>query len=185
MSRTVNDDYVQPTHFAHFVLRASDLEASIEWYSTVLGMEVVHRNPMIAFMTYDDEHHRLAIAQAPVKEAPPKGSPGVDHVAYTLPDLGALLSTYKRLKGEGILPVWPINHGLTTSMYYQDPDGNRVEFQIENLSDKASLQAYMRSDAFAENPIGVDFDPEVLLARYEAGDDLEALYQLGSAPAPA
>lgn len=181
MSREVTTDLVKPAHFAHFVVRVSDKAKSIDWYSKVLGMEVVHENPMIAFMTYDDEHHRMALVQVGDEEQMSKNAPGVDHVAYTLGSLGDLLSTYKRLKGEGIEPAWPINHGLTTSIYYEDPDGLRVEFQVENYDTKEELQGYMRSDAFAENPIGVNFDPEKLLARYENGDPLEELVQQGSA----
>ena len=37
----------------------------VDWYTTVLAAEVVHSNDMLAFMTYDDEHHRLAIAAFP------------------------------------------------------------------------------------------------------------------------
>ena len=181
MTREVNTDYVAPASFAHFVLRCSDKAASVDWYGKVLGMEVVHENPMIAFLTYDDEHHRLALVQVPHEGELPKGAPGLDHVAYTLSSMGDLMSTYKRLKGEGILPVWPINHGLTTSMYYADPDGNRVEFQVENYETKEELQAYMRGEAFAANPIGVDFDPDKLLERYENGDPMEELIQQGSA----
>lgn len=181
MSREVNTDYVAPASFAHYVVRVSDKAKSIEWYEKVLGMKVVHENPMIAFMTYDDEHHRLAMVQVGDDEEMNKKAPGLDHVAYTLASLGDLLSTYKRLKGEGILPAWPINHGLTTSMYYEDPDGMRVEFQVENFPTKDELNAYMHSDAFAQNPIGVDFDPEKLLARYENGDPIEELIQQGSA----
>ena len=110
-----------------------------------------------------------------------KTAPGLDHVAYTLNSLEELLSTYKRLKGEGIVPVWPINHGLTTSMYYEDPDGLRVEFQVENFDTKNELQAYMHSGAFAENPIGVEFDPEKLLERFENGDPIEELLKQGAA----
>ena len=144
-------------------------------------MKVVHDNPMLAFMTYDDEHHRLALVQVGDAEKMNKQAPGLDHVAYTLSSLEDLLSTYKRLKNEGIMPAWPINHGLTTSIYYEDPDGMRVEFQVENFPTKDELNAYMHSDAFAQNPIGIDFDPEKLLARYENGDPLEDLIQQGSA----
>ena len=66
-------------------------------------------------------------------------------------------------------------------MYYADPDGNRVEFQVENLATKEELQGYMRSEAFAENPIGVNFDPDKLLARFENGDPLEELLKQGAA----
>ena len=181
MTRTVNPTMVKPAAFAHFVLRCSDKEASVAWYSTVLGMEVVAGNEMLTFLTYDDEHHRMALVQAPPDRTKVEGGPGLDHVAYTLESLADLLATYKRLKAENILPVWPINHGLTTSLYYADPDGNRVEFQIENMDNKAALQDYMRSDAFAANPIGVEFDPEKLLARFEAGDPVEELLLQGSA----
>ncbi len=181
MSRNVDPQLAVKPKIAHYVLRASDLQQSIDWYGAVLGMQVVHRNPQICFLTYDDEHHRMALVQTPVTEAAPKGSPGLDHVAFTLGSLEELLATYKRLKAKDILPVWPINHGLTTSLYYEDPDGNRVEFQVENLATMEELQQFMRSDAFAENPIGVGFDPEKLLARYENGDPIEELLMQGSA----
>ncbi len=180
MTRTVDPDMPTLPRMAHYVLRVSDMAASIDWYTKVMGMEIVHQNPMIAFMTFDDEHHRMAMVQTEV-EAGPKGAPGLDHVAYTLNSLEELLATYKRLKALDILPAWPINHGLTTSMYYADPDGNRVEFQVENLPTKNELNAFMRGDTFAENPIGVDFDPEKLLERYENGDPLEELVKQGSA----
>ena len=184
MKRTLDSQTViRPAKFAHFVLRVRNLEESIAWYQTVLGMEVVHHARMIAFLTYDDEHHRLALVQTPVAgdAAPVPGAPGLDHVAYTLRSLGDLLATYKRLKAKGILPVWPINHGLTTSLYYADPQGCRVEFQVENFDTPAKLRAFMESDAFAKNPIGVGFDPDKLVARYENGDPIEELLRQGSA----
>jgi catechol 2,3-dioxygenase-like lactoylglutathione lyase family enzyme len=61
MSRTLDSEtLIKPAKFAHFVLRVRNLEKSIAWYQTVLGMEMVHRAEKIAFMTYDDEHLRLA-----------------------------------------------------------------------------------------------------------------------------
>lgn len=184
MTRTVKwTETIKPAKFAHFVLRVRNLDESIEWYGNVLGMEVVHHAGRIAFLTYDDEHHRLALAETPVKDDLPRGHAGLDHVAYTLETLGDLLGTFKRLKALAILPVWPINHGLTTSLYYADPDGNRVEFQVENLASKEDLNAYMRGEAFRENPIGVEFDPEQLLERYESGEPLAALLRQGAAAA--
>ena len=172
---------IRPAKFAHFVLRTRNLEESIAWYQTVVGMEVVHRNDFIAFLTYDGEHHRIALVKTPVATPAPPGSAGLDHVAYTLASLGDLLSTYLRLKAKGILPVWPINHGPTTSLYYADPDGNRVEFQVDNFATEEELKGWMKSGAFAANPIGVVFDPEKLVARYTRGDAIEELVRQGSA----
>ena len=172
---------VTPAKFAHFVLRVRDIEKSLDWYQKVLGMSIVHDAGNLAFLTYDDEHHRLALAKTPVETETVRGSPGLDHVAYTLATLGELLGTYARLKSLDIEPVWPVNHGLTTSLYYADPDGNRVEFQVENFDSTEELNAFMRSSAFAENPIGVEFDPDRLLERYCNGDSLHELRLQGSA----
>jgi len=182
MTRTLDTTTVQkPAYMAHFVLRARDLEAMIAWYGAVLGMEVVQRNEMLAFLTFDDEHHRMALVRTPQQEPAPGGAAGLDHVAYTFRDLGQLLGHYVRLRDAGIRPVWTINHGPTTSMYYQDPEGNRVEFQVDNFASRDALQAWMRSEAFRQNPIGVVFDPDKLVARFEQGDPIEELVRQGSA----
>ncbi len=163
------EDPIPPQRFAHFVKRTRHFEESIDWYAKLLGAHVVMSNDFICFMTYDDEHHRIALVNTPGAEDPGPRAAGVDHVAYTFADLGELLHSYKRLKAEGILLVWTINHGPTTSMYYADPDGIRVELQIDNFPTVEELNGWFQSGAFAENPIGVEFDPENLLKSYEEG----------------
>ena len=165
---------IAPAKLAHVVRRTSRFEEMVRWYCTVLGAEVVHADGMLAFLTYDDEHHRIAIAGIPGLPDQPPMSAGTDHIAFTHADLGDLLSTYARLKREGILPYWTLNHGPTTSMYYKDPDGNRVELQVDNF-DVAETNRWMASGEFAQNPIGVVFDPDALLERYRAGEPLETL----------
>src|SRR5208283_628790 len=56
---------IVPTKFAHAVLRTNKFRQMVDWYQTVLQANVVFENEMLAFMTYDDEHHRLAIAAFP------------------------------------------------------------------------------------------------------------------------
>ncbi len=63
---------------------------------------------------------------------------------------------------------------MTLSLYYADPDGNQVELQIDTATvDEAN--AFMHSDVFAANPIGVVFDPDDLVARRKAGESVESL----------
>ena len=182
MRRTLDDQTtLKPTKFAHFVLRVRNLDEMIAWYQTVLGMEIVHRGEKLVFLTYDDEHHRMALVETPVEQEAAPGAAGLDHVAYTLASLGDLLGHYKRLKAKGILPALPINHGPTTSMYYRDPESNVVEFQTDNFATEAELKGWMHSEAFSQNPLGVPFDPEKLVERYENGDPIEELLQQGSA----
>jgi catechol-2,3-dioxygenase len=172
---------IAPSEFAHIVLNTARFDAVKAWYGDVLGMEVVVESGPLCFMSYDGEHHRLAILNTPELEDRQQSQAGVNHFAYTLPDLAALLATYKRLKDKDIEPWWCINHGPTTSMYYRDPDGNGVELQVDNFS-KEEAKAWMVSPIFQENPLGIDFDPDRLVARFEAGDPLEELLKQGSAP---
>ena len=104
------------------------------WYQTVLAARIVFRDECLCFLSYDDEHHRVALINIPGMPVRDPDATGTDHVAYTYNDLGELLATYQRLKIAGILPHWPINHGVTTSMYYRDPDNNRVELRRSTIS---------------------------------------------------
>ena len=159
---------IKPAKFAHVVYQTRRFDAMIAWYETVFGARVVHRDPALAFLTYDDEHHRFAFANLEVMGTPggdpdARGQIGANHVAYTYTSAADLLATYQRLKALGIEPYWPIHHGITLSLYYRDPDGNRMEFQVDAVGD------YMESDVFHANPVGVVYDPEMLVARWQQG----------------
>jgi catechol 2,3-dioxygenase-like lactoylglutathione lyase family enzyme len=160
---------ISPQKFAHVVLKTANFDAVIAWYATVLQARVAFRNDFIAFLTYDDEHHRVAVINNPGSPAPDPAAAGVHHIAYTYAELGGLLSTYRRLKAAGIEPARCINHGPTISMYYRDPDGLRVELQIDVFATMAEAHAYFTGPDFAENPIGIIFDPEELIRDYESG----------------
>jgi catechol-2,3-dioxygenase len=95
---------------------------------------------------------------------------GVDHVAYTYTSLRELAENYLQLKELGILPYWCLHHGVTVSMYYADPDGNRMEFQIDAYPSNDEANAFMRGPGFEQNPIGVEFDPDDLARRLRAGE---------------
>lgn len=162
-----------PPTFSHVVLMTRRYEEMKAWYCNVFGAHVVHGDPALAFLTYDDESHRFAIANLDVLKpgmaaASGRGEIGVNHVAYTYASAADLLETYARLKEQGLIPYWPVHHGFTLSFYYQDPDGNRIELRVETCNSKDAFD-FMRSEAFAQNPVGVEVDPEMLLARYRAG----------------
>jgi catechol 2,3-dioxygenase-like lactoylglutathione lyase family enzyme len=160
---------IKPAKFAHAVLRTTRLKEMVAWYTTVLNAKVAYENNFLAFMSYDDEHHRIAFAAFPgITERQPH-SAGLDHLAYTYASLGDLVATYERLKEAGITPAVTINHGITTSMYYRDPDGGKVELQIDNYDNAQAMHDFMRGPAFEKNPIGVDFDPDELARGYHEG----------------
>jgi len=174
---------IVPAKLAHFVLRTRRYDELVAWYRTVLGADVVFRSERLTFLTYDDEHHRLAIINLPDVTEGSREQAGVDHIAFSYRDLGALLATYLRLKAAGILPVRPINHGPTTSFYYRDPDGLRIELQVDNFATVGELKGYFQSDDFAANPIGVPVDPDQLVRDYRAGVPLAELLRQPKLPA--
>ena len=67
-----------------------------------------------------------------------------------------------------------IAHGPTLSMYYADPDGNQLEFQIDLLEPDAANE-FIHSPAFAANPVGEQFDPEELARRIDAREPVDDL----------
>ncbi len=183
----------QPRKFAHVVYRTRRFAEMVEWYEKVFQAKVQYQNELLAFLTYDEEHHRFAfinLAQVNPDEQTPAVDddgagqlmPGVDHVAYTYASLGDLLDTYSELKEQGITPYWPVHHGVTVSFYYRDPDGNRLEFQADCFASAEEGNTYMRSDAYASNPIGVAFDPEDFIERLKNGTPVEQLLTRPNGP---
>jgi catechol-2,3-dioxygenase len=167
-----------PSKLAHVVFQTNRIKELREWYCTVLGGRVIYENPHLSFVSYDDEHHRVAFvdfaplsAREPQTELMVKSSeqPGLHHVAFTFASLGEFLDNYVRLRDRDIRPFFCVNHGPTTSMYYRDPDGNRVELQIDNFASAEEGQAWMHSEAFDRNPIGVEYDPDELVKKFQAG----------------
>ena len=180
----------RPAKLAHVVYMTRRFDEMLTWYEAVFEASVQYKNPALAFLTFDEEHHRFAFANMSafdpegVANVMPPGV-GVNHVGYTYANLGDLLETYDRLKALGIMPYWRVHHGVTLSIYYQDPDGNRMEFQVDCCADAAEAHAFMHSDAFAANPVGVEIDPDALLAQYRSGVSLETLIvQPDGPPAP-
>lgn len=171
---------IRPQKFVHVVYRTRRFEQMLEWYQFVFGAKVQYENPALAFLTYDDEHHRFALANLDVlrpddKETEKQGLVGVDHVAYTYASLEDLLGNYEQLKSEGIKPYWCIHHGVTVSMYYADPDGNQMEFQVDVFDSSTKANDYMCGPVTAANPIGVEYDPEEWLKHMRSGKPIADL----------
>ncbi len=173
---------IVPSKLAHFVIRAKKFTEMLAWYRTVFHARTSFENPVIAFLTYDEEHHRFAFLNTAHLPTADKMYTGMDHVAFTYANLPDLLSTYERLKDQDIKPFWCINHGPTTSMYYRDPDGNELELQVDNYDTIEEACGFFQTAEFAANPLGVDFNPDELLRKLRANVPLQQLLRQGAAP---
>ncbi|WP_310225268.1 VOC family protein [Sphingobium xenophagum] len=161
---------------AHIVFRTNRPQELIAWYRNVLQAEVALANDMVSFLTYDDEHHRIAIAMLPGLVERPAMAVGVEHVAFTYGSAEDLFQTYGRLKADGIEPYWTVNHGPTLSFYYRDPDLNQIELQIDLHGDAAETNEWFEHSDFSVNPIGVRIDADDIIRRYRSGENPEQLF---------
>jgi catechol 2,3-dioxygenase-like lactoylglutathione lyase family enzyme len=180
-----------PDLLAHFVVKTARAKEMVDWYGAVFGARVVHDGQQVAFLTWDGESHRLALVKLPrfARYAFPfsrirRKTYGIDHLAFTYHSLERLLRNYERLKHQGIRPAWAINHGPTTSLYYEDPEGIRLEFQAENFATGEATAQFFNSRDFAANPIGINIDPDYLLERLDAGEDPAELLKPGAGTRP-
>ena len=173
---------VRPSAFVHFVLKTYRFEDQVSFYKQFLNAWEVFGSPGVSFLTYDDEHHRVAIAKVEgIPDLDPKAA-GFEHIAYAFATLGDFLANYIRLKEKGILPYWCINHGMTTSLYYRDPDGNQIETQTDNFDTTEELVGYFDTDEYRSEPLGVQFDPDQLVELYREGVPEVELKRQGTAP---
>ena len=94
-----------------------------EFYTALIG---IHPNAEIGtfgWYTYDIANHRLALMHLPSFTERVEASAGMHHMAFEYDALNDLMRTYLRLKKIGVVPAACLDHGMTTSFYYRDPDG--------------------------------------------------------------
>lgn len=162
--------------FAHVVFQTGQPAAMRDWYCTVLDGHVVYEDGALTFITFDEEHHRIALLNPPGPLEPKLPNTAcMHHVAYTFAGLDDLLDRYVLLRDQGITPAVCIAHGVTTSMYYRDPDGNFVEMQIDVFEEPDDATGYMNGAEYAADSVGPAFDPERLLAARRGGASVAAL----------
>ncbi len=164
----------------HVNLKTRRLQEMIDWYALVVGMKPNHQFEGGAWLTNDAANHRLALLAPPgIVDDPDKISrSGIHHTAFEYASMDDLLDTYVRLKPLGIVPHACLDHGMTTSFYYVDPDGNSVELQSDNFDgDWAQSSAFLQTPEFVANPIGVHVDPDAMVAARAAGADAHELHR--------
>ena len=170
---------IRPT-FHHFNLKTTQLQALIDWYGAVVGAEATFQDEMGAWLTNDSANHRIALLAFPgfVDDPDKETRTGMHHSAFEYDGFEDLNMSYLRLREAGIEPDICIDHGMTLSYYYKDPDGNRVELQIDAFGDWASSKEWMRTSSdFHANPIGVFVDPAKVAEAAAAGEPFSEIHR--------
>lgn len=164
----------------HVNLKTRRLQEMIDWYGLVVGMHPNHQYSGGAWLTNDAANHRLALLVAPGLEDDEEKlmHTGIHHMAFEYPTLDDLLDAYVRLKAEGIVPHACLDHGMTLSFYYVDPDQNSVELQADNFGgDWEQSTQFMLGPDFSANPIGVNIDPDALVRARDGGATADEIHR--------
>lgn len=123
--------------FSHVGIYVRDLAQMEGFYTRFMGLVVTDRGPLetpggtvdLVFLSRDPrEHHQLVLASGRPGEVPFNV---VNQISFRVECLADLRTLYERLRGEPVTDIVPISHGNALSVYFRDPEGNRVELFID------------------------------------------------------
>lgn len=119
--------------FSHMGIFVADLARMEEFYTRVLGFIVTDRGPLgsasLVFLSRNpSEHHQIVLVSGrPAAEA---FNP-INQVSFRVDGLAGLREMHRRLQEEGVKELAPVSHGNALSVYFRDPEGNRLELFID------------------------------------------------------
>lgn len=116
----------QPIRLAHAVLNSHAVEKTREFFEKALGFVLADRTRIMAFMNCDNDHHSIALGDS--------DNDALNHVAFLMPSLDAVMRGGGRLKDKGLPPQWgPGRHGPGHNAfnYFVDPFGIVIEYTAE------------------------------------------------------
>jgi len=148
--------------FSHLGINVTDLARMEDFYTRVLGLLVADRGtipagPTLVFLSRDpDEHHQIVLATG---RPPGVGYNVVNQISFKLPALADLQQMYARVRDEGIKEFRVVTHGNAWSIYFADPEGNRVELFVDT--------PWHTPQPFVE-PFDVEAPVDTILAQTEA-----------------
>ncbi len=176
----MSDTAVIHPKFHHFNLKTTRLQEMIDWYCTLVGAQVLFQDDVGAWLSNDEANHRIALLAFPgfVDDPEKDTRTGLHHSAFEYDGFEDLNASFLRLREAGIEPDLCLDHGMTLSYYYKDPDGNHVELQIDAFGDWSKSGEWMRtSEAFRANPIGVFVDPALIAEAAAEGASFEEIHR--------
>jgi catechol-2,3-dioxygenase len=147
---------------SHFGINVMDIDRMVSFYTGVFGLVVTDRGkledgPELAFLSHDpDQHHQLALVTG--RPAGSKDSV-VNQISFKLPELDDLKVAHARARAEGIEQFRVVTHGNAWSIYFGDPEGNRVEMFVDT--------PWHTPQPFAA-PMDIEAPSEAIMAQTEA-----------------
>ena len=127
---------IQARKLGHVVLKVRDAQQAKDFYTRAVGLQVAYedRQRGMVFLSFGTEHHELALFQLATGEPPQAAQPGVHHIAWQLGSFAELQAAHRELVELGIPVEATVEHNVTRSVYFFDPDGNRVELYCDMVA---------------------------------------------------
>jgi catechol-2,3-dioxygenase len=123
--------------FSHLGFYVRDIKAMEDFYTRVLGFAVSDRGELdtpggrvsLVFLTRDPrDHHQIVLAT---------GRPAGEHfnsinqISFRMGDFAALREMHRLIQQEKVTEIMPVSHGNALSVYFRDPEGNRIELFVD------------------------------------------------------
>jgi len=121
--------------FSHVGIHVTDIERMIDFYTRFMRFVLTDRGvsqnggAQIAFLSRDPrEHHQVVLV---------KGRPDdlafnvINQMSFRVDSLATLRDLHSRLAEEGLVNLGPVSHGNALSVYFRDPEGNRIELLVD------------------------------------------------------
>jgi catechol-2,3-dioxygenase len=119
--------------FSHMGIYVTDIARMEDFYTRVLGFTATDRGDLgatkLVFLSRDPkEHHQIVLAS---------GRPGasgfnpINQISFRMAEFAGLREMHRRLQREGLAEISPVSHGNALSVYFRDPEGNRVELFVD------------------------------------------------------
>lgn len=150
------------TRVGHVHLKVSDLDRAVAFYGDVMGFEVMQRyGDQAAFLSAGGYHHHLGLNTWHSRGMGPtsREGTGMYHVAFLFPDRRALAQALTRVLESGTKLTGAADHGVSEAVYFDDPDGNGVEFYVDRAPSE-----WPRDDDGGLAMVNAPLDVEALLA---------------------
>lgn len=147
---------------AHLGIFVSDLAVMERFYTGVFGLLVtdrgvgkVFKNELVFLSGASDQHHQIVLSSG---RAP--GSPStVMQLSFKVASLDALRGSRELALEHGASELIGLNHGNAWSIYFYDPEGNRIELYLDTP---------FHTPQPCGEPLNLDQDDEALLAETRA-----------------
>lgn len=120
--------------FLHTMLRVGNLDASIDFYTQILGMQLLRRSDYpagkftLAFLGYGEESDHTVIELTHNWETDNYDlGNGFGHIAIGVDDAYAACEQIRAQGGKVVREAGPMQHGSTVIAFVEDPDGYKIE----------------------------------------------------------